>query len=258
MMMSNAPIIQDIASCDLASISWVIPDLAWSDHPSYDGTVSPALGPSWVADIVNSIGNSYQGGRCDYWGTHTGSGLSVEPTAIFVTWDDWGGFYDHIQPYAYNTGSFNQQLQAWQCSAPNNWGCGYTYGFRVPLLVVSEFTGTYSNGQYSGYISGQCGSSGCSNNAFPYQHDFGSILAFTEYNFALDPRFIAEPYYADYNAPDWSSDHATHVPLSDFFGLWASSSSVGRPFIEIQSSYDSSFFENYYANGGIPAGPDTD
>jgi hypothetical protein len=52
-----------------------------------------------------------------------------------------------------------------------------------------------------------------------YVHDFGSLLAFTEWNFGFNPQFIAEPYYADYNAPDWSSDHQSHVPLSDFFQL---------------------------------------
>jgi hypothetical protein len=256
--MGAAPIFQDITSCTLPNISWVIPDLAWSDHRSYDGT-GPALGPSWVADIVNSIGNSHLGGRCDYWGTYGGNGISVEPTAFFVVWDDWGGFYDHISPYFYPnvwTGSSNG-MGGWNCGAPNQWGCGYIYGFRVPLLVVSEFTGTGSSTTgYSGYISGECGTTNypnCPSNNFPYVHDLGSILAFTENNFGLNP--IAKPLYADYNAPDLSS---TNVPLQDFFGLWTSQNHVGRPFVQIQSNYDPSFFENYYANGGTPAGPDTD
>jgi Phosphoesterase family len=245
------PIFTDIANCRLTSISWVIPDLAWSDHPSYDAKVSPAMGPSWVADIVNAVGLSYSNSnqKCDYWGTSGAGGNVVQPTAIFIVWDDWGGFYDHIQPYAYNTGSFNQQLQEWQCGAPNSWGCGYTYGFRVPLLVVSEYTGKNVSGNVTNYISGQCGSNGCDNNTFPFQHDFGSILAFTESNFKLGQ--IAPPLYADANAPDLSP---TNIPLSDFFGLYP----VGRPFVQIQSSYDSGFFESYYLNGGTPAGPDTD
>lgn len=37
-------------------------------------------------------------------------------TAIFITWDDWGGWYDHVAPKIYNS---------------------YEYGFRVPLIVVS-------------------------------------------------------------------------------------------------------------------------
>jgi hypothetical protein len=66
-----APIFQDIDHCNLAQISWVIPDEAWSDHPVLGGS-GTALGPSWVGDIVNSIGASYtnSNGLCDYWGTN--------------------------------------------------------------------------------------------------------------------------------------------------------------------------------------------
>jgi Phosphoesterase family len=260
--MGDAPIFQDITSCNLAKISWVIPDLAWSDHP-FSNVTGAALGPSWVADIVNAIGNNYLGGRCDYWGTHSGSVLSVEPTAIFTVWDDWGGFYDHIQPYKVLTGS--PSGSSWNCPAPatNNWGCGYTYGFRVPFMVVSEFTGTKSGANYTGYISGPCGIAGqpsCPNTTAKYQHDFGSILAFTEHNFGLsNVDQSGNNGYADYNAPDWSADHITHVPLSDFFALWTSNSSVGRPFIQVPSSYGPSFFETYYAtHAATPTGPDTD
>jgi phospholipase C len=259
----DASVLQDIASCNLPSISWVIPDLAWSDHPSYDGTVHPALGPSWVADIVNAIGNSHSGGRCDYWGYYGGNGISVEPTAIFVVWDDWGGFYDHISPYLYPnvwTGSSNG-TGGWNCGAPNQWGCGYTYGFRVPLLVVSEFTGTgTSTTGYSGYISGECGTTNypnCPSNNFPYVHDFGSILAFTEHNFGLNNIDLSgDNGYADYNAPDWGPLR-NNVPLSDFFALWTGTGSIGRPFQQILSNYDPSFFENYYVTH-VPVGPDTD
>jgi hypothetical protein len=61
------------------------------------------------------------------------------------------------------------------------WGCGYAYGFRVPLLVVSEHTpvGTISGAVTSYPVT------------YPppaeYTHDFGSILAFTENNFGLPP-----------------------------------------------------------------------
>ena len=253
---SNAPIFTDISSCKLANISWVIPDVAWSDHPSFDRT-NPAMGPSWVADIVNAIGNSYQGGKCDYWGTHTGPNLSVEPTAIFIVWDDWGGFYDHIAPTRYLTGSPNGQ--SWNCLPPatNNWGCGYTYGFRVPFMVVSEFTGTKSGSQYSGYISGACGTAvtpPCPNLQNPYIHDFGSILAFTEQNFNLQHIDLINNGYADYNALDWDSGHHT-TPLSDFFSLYPG----GRPFVFISATQSASFFQNYYATtGATPTGPDTD
>jgi phospholipase C len=62
----------------LPSVSWVIPDLDWSDHP----VVTSALGPQWVGDVVNAIGKS------KYW----------KSTAIIVLWDDWGGYYDNAPP----------------------------------------------------------------------------------------------------------------------------------------------------------------
>jgi phospholipase C len=91
-------VLTDIAAGQLAQVTWVIPDGRASDHPSStDGS-----GPSWVASIVNAIGNS------PFWSN----------TAIFITWDDWGGWYDHVAPTIHNS---------------------YEYGFRVPLIVVSPY-----------------------------------------------------------------------------------------------------------------------
>jgi hypothetical protein len=252
---NSAPIFTDISSCKLANISWVIPDMAWSDHPSFD-EAKPALGPSWVADIVDAIGNSYTTSNhgCDYWGTNS---ATAEPTAIFVVWDDWGGFYDHIKPYEIWTGT-SLGGDNWSCPAPHSWGCGYTYGFRVPFLVVSEFTGTKSGSQYSGYISGACGTATtpvCPNLQTPYIHDFGSILAFTEYNFKLNIIDLVNQGYADNNALD---NVRGNIPLSDFFGLYTSTG-PGRPFVPISVLNPPSFFQSYYATyGATPTGPDTD
>jgi phospholipase C len=230
----GAPIFNDIASCNLPEITWVIPDDVWSDHAGHTG---PAYGPSWVGDIVNAIGNSYAKslGQCDYWGTYS---TNPEPTAIFVVWDDWGGWYDHVAPPAVYRS--NSPKSCTRSDAPHGWGCGYIYGFRVPLLVVSEYTP-------AGYVSGPC-TGNCPNSVFPYVHDFGSILAFTEYNFGMPS--IAPPYYADFNAPDGANGH---VPLSDFFG------SGTRTFTTISTPYPSSFFQDYYADQHAkPSGPDAD
>jgi phospholipase C len=126
-------VLRDIANCNLRSLSWVIPTGANSDHARFnDGG-----GPSWVASIVNAIGNSNTcENKTGYW----------RNTAIFITWDDWGGWYDHEAP----TLLAHSQ---------------YEYGFRVPLLVVSAYT-------RKGYI----------NNA---RQDFGSILRFIEHNFGI-------------------------------------------------------------------------
>jgi phospholipase C len=71
-------VLSDPAAAKLASVTWVVPSLADSDHPgSNSGT-----GPSWVADVVNAIG------RSPYWSS----------TAIIVLWDDWGGWYDNVPP----------------------------------------------------------------------------------------------------------------------------------------------------------------
>jgi phospholipase C len=101
------PIVTDIANNQLQGVSWVIPSGENSDHP---GTVTNTGGPSWVASIVSAVGGSA------YWSN----------TAMIVTWDDWGGMYDHVPP--------PQVLS--NCA---QWGCGYVYGFRVPLIVISPY-----------------------------------------------------------------------------------------------------------------------
>ena len=149
------PVVDDINSCALAAVNWAIPDARWSDHAGENN----GSGPSYVANIVNAIGKSTcKDGEVPYW----------NDTAIFIVWDDWGGWYDHINPNPY-PGVRDQE----NC---DQWGCAYTYGFRVPLLVVSAYT-------QAGYVSGACGATGqpsCPNNVAPFVHDFGSILAFIE------------------------------------------------------------------------------
>lgn len=240
----GAPIFSDITNCHLQQLSWVIPDEQWSDHP---GSYETGLGPDYVADIVNSIGKSPctdQPSGQTYW----------QDTAIFITWDDWGGFYDHIVPPA-----VYRSTMLGVCNdphAPYGWGCGYVYGFRVPLLVVSRWTP-------AGYVSGACtgtGSGGCPNDAWPgpYVHDFGSILAFIEHNF-VGMQFIAPQGYADYNAPDgYQYDGINAVPLYDFFGLCCSPANA-RSFtpIYVPANLGPTYFEDYYYQTGLgPIGPD--
>jgi len=121
---SPAQVLTDIAHRQLASIVWVTPTRESSDHPGMNN----GTGPSWVASIVNAIGKS------KYWSS----------TAIFVVWDDWGGWYDHVPPTIFNS---------------------YELGFRVPLLVISPYA-------KASYVSN-------------VQHEFGSILKFTEETFNL-------------------------------------------------------------------------
>ena len=61
-----------------AAVTWVTPTAANSDHAG----VTKNTGPNWVASVVNAIGTS------KYW----------DSSVIFITWDDWGGWYDHVSP----------------------------------------------------------------------------------------------------------------------------------------------------------------
>ena len=135
-----ADVLSDISNCHLRSLSWVIPTGANSDHAK----ANDGGGPSWVASIVNAIGNS---ASCDngagYW----------RDTAILITWDDWGGWYDHEPPSL--------------LPFPDG---GYQLGFRVPLIFVSAYTPRH-------YI----------NNA---HQDFGSVLRFIERNFGIEPGIL--------------------------------------------------------------------
>jgi phospholipase C len=138
--LNPAHVLTDIRACDLPAMTWVIPIGQNSDHPGPNGNGD---GPSWVASIVNSIGTSSckNPDGSSYWNS----------TAIFITWDDWGGWYDHEPPTL--------------LSRPNQGQGDYQHGFRVPLLVVSAYTPL-------GYVDND-------------RHDFGSILRFVEQNFNI-------------------------------------------------------------------------
>jgi phospholipase C len=82
----------------LPAVSWVIPNGIDSEHP----TSSIATGEAYVTNVINTIMRSKD------WGS----------TAIFLAWDDWGGFYDHVKPPVID---------------------GQGYGFRVPGLVISPY-----------------------------------------------------------------------------------------------------------------------
>jgi len=82
----------------LAAVSWIAPSQALSEHP-------PAListGQAYVTHLIDSIMR----------------GPDWRSTAIFLAWDDWGGFYDHVKPPVVD---------------------GEGYGIRVPALVISPY-----------------------------------------------------------------------------------------------------------------------
>jgi len=98
----------DARNGTLPAVSWLIPDFADSEHPTvgrFAGTsqsVSVCVGENWTVEQVNAI---MQGAD---WST----------TAIVISWDDFGGFYDHVPPPAADQ---------------------FGYGPRVPLIVISPY-----------------------------------------------------------------------------------------------------------------------
>ena len=90
--------VSDVKNGKMANVSWITPSGNYTDHPP--AALEPAQ--NFVETIVNSVMNS------SYWAS----------SAIFVTWDDWGAFYDHVAP-------------------PQIDGIGL--GPRVPLLVISPY-----------------------------------------------------------------------------------------------------------------------
>ncbi len=99
----------DVQNGDLAAVTWITPEWQDSDH----GGASSTSGPEWIANIVNTVGES------QFW----------DSTAIFVMWDEWGGWYDHVAPPFVDYDGL---------------------GMRVPLLIISPYAkqGYVSHVQY--------------------------------------------------------------------------------------------------------------
>jgi phospholipase C len=85
-------------SCGLPNVSWIDPNASVSEHPT--GLVS--RGQAYVTTLVNAVM------RSPCWAS----------TAIFLSWDDWGGFYDHVAPPSVDRNG---------------------YGLRVPGLLISPY-----------------------------------------------------------------------------------------------------------------------
>jgi phospholipase C len=92
--------IPDVEAGRLPAVSWVLPPGGESDHPDLGTPLCP--GENWTVRTINAIMRSPD------W----------DSTAIFLTWDDFGGFYDHVPPPHVDI---------------------YGMGPRVPLIVISPY-----------------------------------------------------------------------------------------------------------------------
>jgi phospholipase C len=90
----------DALNGDLPAVSWVTPTYWVSDHP--DSGANLCSGENWTTRVIDSLM----------------LGPDWKSTAVFLTWDEWGGFYDHVRP---------PQVDR------------FGLGFRVPLLVISPY-----------------------------------------------------------------------------------------------------------------------
>ena len=91
-------VLDDIKASRLPPVTWMTPRFELSDHPPF----STGFSHNWVSDLINAVM------RSDMW----------EHTVIFLTWDEWGGFYDPVLPPVVDD---------------------IGLGFRVPLLTISPY-----------------------------------------------------------------------------------------------------------------------
>jgi phospholipase C len=108
LQMHNPPFDQflvDIKNGTLPQVSWVIPSKEFSEHPASSITA----GMEYVTSLVNAVMQS------PYWAN----------TAIFINWDDWGGFYDHVAPPVVDMDPGLYPVLG--------------FGFRTPGLLVSAY-----------------------------------------------------------------------------------------------------------------------
>ncbi len=95
-LVSNVEYFRDLRDGTLPQVAWLIPSMAESEHPP----VNLQVGMWYVTTLANALMKS------PYW----------ENTVMVVTWDDYGGFYDHVPPPQVDD---------------------YGFGPRVPTLVIS-------------------------------------------------------------------------------------------------------------------------
>ncbi len=120
----------DAAAGALPDVAWLYAPGGLSEHPG-DHTGSPVVGPgmAWTVDRVNAVARSPQ------W----------SETVVFVTWDDWGGWFDHVTP---------PQNRLWHGGGHAGYhNSQFRYGNRVPCLVIGPYARQGVNHSLTSHVS---------------------------------------------------------------------------------------------------------
>jgi phospholipase C len=166
-------LLDHIRQGSIPPVTWVTPLYHFSDHPAW----SSSHAHNWLTELVNAVMTSA------IW-SHT---------AIFITWDEWGGFYDHKPP-------------------PEVDALGF--GIRVPMLVISPYA-------MRGYIDHELGEFSSPlkfvqanwhhTERLRRTHDFSHVFDFRQRPRDPDPRpikadAIGEPWEHPGDDPSWPEE----------------------------------------------------
>jgi phospholipase C len=131
-VVSQDNFVADAGSPNMPAVSWLTPDAPYNEHP----VNSVCQGENWTVQQVNAIMQ----------------GPNWNSTAIFIAWDDFGGFYDHVTPPTQDI---------------------YGYSIRVPFIIISPYAKQVVYGK-QGYITHST-------------YELSSVLRFIEERFGVAP-----------------------------------------------------------------------
>ena len=182
--------VKDVKQGEMPAVSWIIPSESYNEHPG--AGKSTCAGENWTVHQINTIM------RSEYW----------RSTAIVVVWDDFGGFYDPVEPPQFDVMGL---------------------GPRTPALIISPYARQGSNPD-GGSVDDTT-------------YEFSSVLAFIEQLFGLDPMTErdaeAEPLSGafDFENPRFDKlvlplrdDCPYGTSTSQFAASWPFLRTIGSPF----------------------------
>jgi phospholipase C len=183
--------VKDVKQGEMPAVSWIIPSESYNEHPG--AGKSTCAGENWTVHQINTIM------RSEYW----------RSTAIVVVWDDFGGFYDPVEPPQFDVMGL---------------------GPRTPALIISPYARQGSN------LDG--------GSVDHTTYEFSSVLAFIEQLFGLDPMTErdaeADPLSGAFDFANPRFDKLV-LPLRDDcpYGTSASQFAASWPFLRtIGSPFD--------------------